>query len=167
MNEAYKLLVLVPNSAPHEYLIGKKEEKRKFRPTDSKIKKSWLEGNTITFLFGLMVPLACPCFSNITIVIYLFGLCTWSWPLSPIGNVEIFTAFIFVVFLWLPSFDVFCVLNVAIIRLNLLNVYLLKKLKIVNRPTQAWKKCGIWESHSREVVLLEGNICNFEGEYDI
>ena len=27
----------------------------------------------------------------------------------------------------------------------------------------AWTKCGIWESYSREILLLEGNICNFEG----
>ena len=39
MNEAYKLLVLVPNSAPHKYLIGKKKkEKKDIRPTDPKMK---------------------------------------------------------------------------------------------------------------------------------
>ena len=37
INEAYKSLVLVPNSAPHTYLIGKKY--KKIQPTDPKIKK--------------------------------------------------------------------------------------------------------------------------------
>ena len=32
MNEAYKSLVLVPNSAPHKYLIGEKEKET--NPTD-------------------------------------------------------------------------------------------------------------------------------------
>ena len=27
----------------------------------------------------------------------------------------------------------------------------------------AWTKCGIWESDSRQILLLEGNLCNFEG----
>ena len=31
----------------------------------------------------------------------------------------------------------------------------------------AWKKCGIWESYSREMLLLEGNLCNFEGKFII
>ena len=30
---------------------------------------------------------------------------------------------------------------------------------------QAWTKCGIWESHSREIVLLAGNCCNIEGQF--
>ena len=40
MNEAYKSLALIPNSAPHKYLIGKKKEKKKKNPTDVKMKKS-------------------------------------------------------------------------------------------------------------------------------
>ena len=28
----------------------------------------------------------------------------------------------------------------------------------------AWKKCGIYPSHSREILLLEGNICNLRGK---
>ena len=31
----------------------------------------------------------------------------------------------------------------------------------------AWKKCGIWESHSQEILLLEGKLCNFEGKFII
>ena len=38
---------------------------------------------------------------------------------------------------------------------------------LLQRPgwEHAWTKCGIWESHSREILLLEGNICNLEGKY--
>ena len=28
------------------------------------------------------------------------------------------------------------------------------------------EKCGIWESHSREILLLEGNLCNFPESFD-
>ena len=28
-------------------------------------------------------------------------------------------------------------------------------------------KCGIWESHSHEICLLEGNLCNLEGKFII
>ena len=31
----------------------------------------------------------------------------------------------------------------------------------------AWTKCGIWESHFREILLLEGNLCNFEEKFII
>ena len=31
----------------------------------------------------------------------------------------------------------------------------------------AWKQLGIWESYSREMLLLQGNLCNFEGKFII
>ena len=27
----------------------------------------------------------------------------------------------------------------------------------------AWKQFGIWSSHSKEILILKGNLCNLEG----
>ena len=31
----------------------------------------------------------------------------------------------------------------------------------------AWNKIGIWSSHSMEILLLEGKLCNFEWKFII
>lgn len=31
----------------------------------------------------------------------------------------------------------------------------------------AWKKCAIWGSYSREMLILEGNLCHFERKFII
>ena len=44
----------------------------------------------------------------------------------------------------------------------------ISELSFYTQPANhAWTNCGIWESNSREILLLEGNLNNFEGKFII
>ena len=47
----------------------------------------------------------------------------------------------------------------------LCNRYKWERQVLPDGEGHAWKKCRIWESYSWETLLLEGNICNFEGKF--
>ena len=52
----------------------------------------------------------------------------------------------------------------GVVRYISLSIYLWAKAYITD---DGLEHLGIWESHSWEILILEGNLCNFEGKFII